>query len=71
MWPWLSSHLGWVSTSGIALLIMVCAMLKGALYRYVLRRIEETRQALEATRQGLVLYHQIYGDDGVVLLLLR
>jgi hypothetical protein len=40
-------------------------MLRNALYRYVLRRLEETKQELECTRHGLELYHEMYGDDGV------
>lgn len=64
---WLSSHLGWVlSASGFALLFAVCPMLTRALYRYVLRKLEESEQALEAPRQALMLYHRIYGDDGVM-----
>ena len=56
MWHHLLPYMGWITAGGAALFITVFIMLKGALYRYVLRRLEETRAGIE-------LYQQIYDDE--------
>jgi len=48
MWHWLSSHAGWITAGGIALCITVCAMLRGAVYRYVLRKLDEAERLISA-----------------------
>jgi hypothetical protein len=45
---WLFLHLGLVSTGGIALLITVGAMLKGAIYRRVLGKLDYAKRLIEA-----------------------
>jgi hypothetical protein len=63
---WFFSWLGWITAGGIALSITVFLMLKNAAYRYVLRKMDETKESLERDRQALVLYHEMFGDDGVM-----
>src|SRR5579863_2796977 len=52
---WLSSHFGWITAGGIGLLLTLVLLLKGALYRYVLRKLRETESWLE-------IVERIYGD---------
>jgi hypothetical protein len=66
MWHRIVLHTHWITAGAIGLFIAIFPMLKNALYRYVLRKLDETRDALEVERQGLTLYHNIYGDDGIM-----
>jgi hypothetical protein len=46
MWHWIRCHLGWVSAAGIGVFLAVCGMLRGLVFRRVLRRLDEARMRL-------------------------
>jgi hypothetical protein len=56
MWRWILANIAWITTGEFLAFVTVLIMFKNTLYRYVLRRLEETRT-------GITLFRQMHDDD--------